>query len=35
MREIEFVILTSLQSFNLSFPLLFHVISTAKVSTTT
>ena len=29
MRETKFIILTSLQSFNLSFPLLFHVISTA------
>ena len=28
MRETKFIILTSLQSFNLSFPLLFHVIST-------
>ena len=27
--ETKFIILTSLQSFNLSFPLLFHVISTA------
>ena len=29
MRETKFIILTSLQSFNLSFPLLLHVISTA------
>ena len=29
MRETKFIILTSIQSFNLSFPLLFHVISTA------
>ena len=28
MRETKFIILTSLQSFNLSFPLLFHVICT-------
>ena len=29
MSETKFIILTSLQSFNLSFPLIFHVISTA------
>ena len=29
MRETKFITLTSLQSFNLSFPLLFHVISAA------
>ena len=29
MRETKFIILTSLQSFNLSFTFLFHVISTA------
>ena len=29
MRETKFIILTFFQSFNLSFPLLFHVISTA------
>ena len=31
MRETKFIILTSLQSFDLSFPLLFHVISTAML----